>query len=282
VSILDTCTESDIKENNKCGIIYTIAKLNSDMIMEVTLDAMIGLLYGRHFRKCAFTKRRKFTLMMVPRGDLEGPDFPLPDINKTLKKVNEVSDKFSHQAYLRAVKATCFSPTRRSVPDYKQGPRLVALHFQVKTVKCGVHNIFNLNVFGQERIRNLVFTMLDKQLKEHDLFYLEYHMVQLILPCFVASFLDLQKVKMATAAQKEAYMQFIHELIRSYERCPFPQHKKLIESIFFYIPPERLREKIILDVQLIMSQLRCHIGANSVTTQLYNKCFRLVVLSRAT
>jgi len=68
--------------------------------------------------------------------------------------------------------------------------------------------------------------MIEKQfktLKEPFIYYAESQVVQLILPCFVASFLDMDKDSSVSQESKEMYLSFIHELIKSYEEFEFTQ-----------------------------------------------------------
>jgi len=91
-------------------------------------------------------------------------------------------------------------------------------------------------LFSQERIRNLVFKMIETQFKtvnEPFTFYIECQVVQTLLPCFVASFLDMDKDTSVSQESKEKYLNFIHELIKSYEEYPYEQ--KLVS----------LREKLL-------------------------------------
>jgi hypothetical protein len=53
--------------------------------------------------------------------------------------------------------------------------------------------------------------------------YPEFSTVQLLLPCFVASFLDLSIEKGVSQATKDLYVRFINRLIRSYEQQPVAQ-----------------------------------------------------------
>lgn len=75
-----------------------------------------------------------------------------------------------------------------------------------------------------------MYKMIEKQfentqISETKYFYLypECLTAQFLLPCFVASFLDLCKEKNVPQAEKDQYMRFVHELILSYERHPFNQ-----------------------------------------------------------
>jgi hypothetical protein len=59
--------------------------------------------------------------------------------------------------------------------------------------------------------------------------YPEFSTVQLLLPCFVASFLDLSSENGVSQATKDLYVSFINRLLRSYEQQPVAQ--KQFESL---------------------------------------------------
>jgi len=59
-----------------------------------------------------------------------GSPYSLSTIVKILSKVKS-DDKWRYQKIMERVKATCFSPTRQSYPDYNKGAENVAAHFQV-------------------------------------------------------------------------------------------------------------------------------------------------------
>jgi len=79
----------------------------------------------------------------------------------------------------------------------------------------------------QERLRNLVFKMLEKQYLSRraklKVVYPEQQVVQYLLPCFIASFLDLYKDPKVSKNKKKEYLQFLHLLVESYERQEFCQ-----------------------------------------------------------
>jgi len=79
----------------------------------------------------------------------------------------------------------------------------------------------------QERIRNLVFRMIEKQfktLKGPFHFYPERIFVQYLLPCFATSFFELKNDRnMSRQTRREDYMLFVHELIKSYEESEYCQ-----------------------------------------------------------
>jgi hypothetical protein len=75
-----------------------------------------------------------------------------------------------------------------------------------------------------------VYKMIEEQFKntlnsnaEYFYHYPECLTAQFMLPCFVASLLDLCKEKNVPQDEKYKYMRFVHELIFSYERHPFNQ-----------------------------------------------------------
>jgi hypothetical protein len=82
----------------------------------------------------------------------------------------------------------------------------------------------------QERIRMIAFRMIEKQYKsvkspspDEYVTNPELSTVLLLLPCFVASYLDLCCERGATRAKKEKYMMWIHRVIYSYEKTPVVQ-----------------------------------------------------------
>jgi hypothetical protein len=55
------------------------------------------------------------------------------------------------------------------------------------------------------------------------LWYPECATLQYLLPCFVATFLDMHKDPSATRAQTRNWMLLVHELLLSYEQNPYEQ-----------------------------------------------------------
>jgi len=76
-----------------------------------------------------------------------------------------------------------------------------------------------------------------KTLKGPFTFFLELQFVQYMLPCFVASFLDMEKDKTVSSEVKEKYLKFVHLLVSNYERYTFSQQltskKRKIPFAFF-------------------------------------------------
>jgi len=68
-------------------------------------------------------------------SEADGLVLSMSDVIKTLSKV-KFDDKWRYQKILERVKATCFSPSRQSAPDFKLGPAKVAEHFQVIFLPC--------------------------------------------------------------------------------------------------------------------------------------------------
>ena len=73
----------------------------------------------------------------------------------------------------------------------------------------------------------MVFKMIEKQYRSlmrgppyH--YHPEIIAVQYILPCFVASYLQLDESNVSDKA-KEEYLRFVHELVNSYEQFKFCQ-----------------------------------------------------------
>jgi len=62
-----------------------------------------------------------------------------------------------------------------------------------------------------------------KTLKGPFTFFPELQFAQYMLPCFVASFLDMEKDKTVSSEVKEKYLNFVHLLVSNYERYPFSQ-----------------------------------------------------------
>jgi hypothetical protein len=87
---------------------------------------------------------------------------------------------------------------------------------------------FNVKLYSieQERIKNVAFFMFDEQYKTltrgpfHH--YPESLYVQYILPCFVASYLDLDKTRVSPKAI-ERYLLFVDNVVKSYENAKFCQ-----------------------------------------------------------
>lgn len=83
----------------------------------------------------------------------------------------------------------------------------------------------------QERIRIIVLRQIEEQYKSFQthanedpnnlVYHPEMSTVQLLLPCFVATFLDLHSEEGVSQSTKERFQRFVHELIRSYEEVPF-------------------------------------------------------------
>jgi len=62
-----------------------------------------------------------------------------------------------------------------------------------------------------------------KTLKGPFTFFPELQFAQYMLPCFVASFLDMEKDTSVPSEVKEKYLNFVHLLVNNYERYPFSQ-----------------------------------------------------------
>jgi hypothetical protein len=72
----------------------------------------------------------------------------------------------------------------------------------------------------QLRIKRIVLMMTDSfyaSLEGPKKLYEELPFVQFILPCFVASFLDMHKDKSIPQSNVAWYLRFVHELIKSFE-----------------------------------------------------------------
>jgi len=73
----------------------------------------------------------------------------------------------------------------------------------------------------------LVFKMLEKQYlsrrAELKVVYPEQQVVQYLLPCFIAAFVDLYKDPKVSQDKKKEYLQFLHLLVESYETREFSQ-----------------------------------------------------------
>jgi len=76
--------------------------------------------------------------------------------------------------------------------------------------------------------------MIERQFKSSSTscfhFYPECQFVQYILPCFAATFLDLCKRTTETVETKKNYLNFVHQLVESYENYEFSQELKSIEQ----------------------------------------------------
>jgi hypothetical protein len=90
-------------------------------------------------------------------------------------------------------------------------------------------------------MRNILFKMIEKQYKSflkgppyH--YHPEILTVQYILPCFVASYLELENTDESNQA-KEEYLRFVHQLVKSYEQqeyCMELENLDLRHSYIFY------------------------------------------------
>jgi len=101
-------------ENSHNGYIYDLIRLYADLQIQLVLHSVYG----------------PISPPLVHSDVHNGPVLSMSDVIKTLSKV-KTDDKWRYQKILDRVKATCFSPSRTSSPDYKQGADKVAEHFQV-------------------------------------------------------------------------------------------------------------------------------------------------------
>jgi len=109
-------------EDTYNGVIYDLIRLHADAELSQAIARMVDNL-----------------VEAVPPDELnirvkanEAEVIPLSSIELTLSKV-KTDDKWSYENIMERVKATCFSSTLESSPDYKQGAEKVASHFQVIT-----------------------------------------------------------------------------------------------------------------------------------------------------
>jgi hypothetical protein len=107
-------------------------------------------------------------------------------------------------------------------------------------------------IFPQARIQNLVFKMLKRQFEtwsgiEPMLWYPECATVQYLLPCFVATFLDMYKDPSANRTQTGKCLSLVHELLLSYEQEPYEQSfTEQWKQPYLYERRKKIAEDMIL------------------------------------
>jgi hypothetical protein len=125
-----------------------------------------------------------------------------------------------------------------------------------------------------------VFKMIEEQFKntlnpnaKYFYHYPECLTAQFMLPCFVASLLDLCKEKNVPQIRKYNYTRFVNELILSYERHPFNQRAlpSLAASNFVsFIKVMNL--KLSENTSILTNSLNIFIGKNNALINFYSKC----------
>jgi len=154
--------------------------------------------------RCTFLEASRFQNLSIywNTDDLESLKMTIRSILEKLQSVASENKKWTFQDIFKRLKATCFSPSRKSCLNFDQGAEEIASHFQV---------------------RKLVFKMLERQFQTRrgglKVVYPECQVLQYLVPCFVASALDLYKDSSVPHDKKKEYLQFVHELIESYETC---------------------------------------------------------------
>jgi hypothetical protein len=97
-------------------------------------------------------------------------------------------------------------------------------------------------------------------------FHPEMSTVQLLLPCFVASFLDLHSEKGVSQVTKRQYQQIIHDLIRSYEETPFVRKHRACRvhpSSIWYMNSRTMNDRVKRCVDEVIVHLENIFGPQS-------------------
>lgn len=121
------------------------------------------------------------------------------------------------------------------------------------------------------------YECMQSRSNEDDVFYPEMSTVQLLLPCFVASLLDLHSEESVTQATTKQYQRFIHELIRSYEEAPFdqnPNYRLFCPSAGIW---HMMRSKASKDMETFTKHLKQILGGQSQTfNQIKRFCLQYI------
>jgi hypothetical protein len=107
-------------------------------------------------------------------------------------------------------------------------------------------------------MKTLVLKMLKRQFETSSgpqpmLWYPECATVQYMLPCFVATFLDMHKDPLATRAQIRNCLLLVHELLLSYEQNPYVQtFTEQWKQPYLYERRTKLFKDVVLAVEVFL------------------------------
>jgi len=123
---IGTSSSSPGIKDHDYGVIFQLITLYSDVKISEALNNMTTIL-------SSFDKKSPFRKICRHSVGCEGKDFGLKEIDEQLLATLELSSSrdWKYERFLRLAKKTCFSPERKSSPDYGMTLKEIADHFQV-------------------------------------------------------------------------------------------------------------------------------------------------------
>jgi len=119
--IAETSSESDGVTQTHWGVMFNVFCLYSDVKLAellIQIRLMIVQMAARESVK-------------INLSHLESPKMNLDYISAKLDSVKKANKKWTFQNIFKRLKATCFSPSRESCPNFSQGVEKIAAHFKV-------------------------------------------------------------------------------------------------------------------------------------------------------
>jgi hypothetical protein len=139
-------------------------------------------------------------------------------------------------------------------------------------------NLLLIFAFFQERIRNMVYKMIERHSKSANgpLHYApECQMVQYLLPCYVAAYLDLDKDPSVQKESKLKYMHFLHELIGCYEHQEFVQVHTSLQKLtpYIFVAEKEIADDLEFDFQNASIAFKNELENAAIIKQAFTQSF---------
>jgi hypothetical protein len=115
------------------------------------------------------------------------------------------------------------------------------------------------------------------------LWYPECATVQYLLPCFVATFLEMHKDPLATRAQTRNWLLIVHELLLSYEQNPYEQSfTEQWKQPYLYERRKTLYQDVLSAMEVFRGCIHDKLGCTGFRYQVNKALMSLAIMEEVT
>ncbi|XP_059490902.1 uncharacterized protein LOC132205676 [Neocloeon triangulifer] len=203
---LATSSKEEGLRNADFGVIYQLNTLFGDLHLAVAQAALVEI------TELVINSKGKIKVFKIFEPDNSVPTLSIKQMLRTLENVSQ-DKSWEFDKLLKGLQNEC--------------ARLKAKPGDYPNLEYGNDRIVQIL---EARIKKILLEMIEGPMGQFAgpiRLYGEMSAVQYILPCFVASFLDMDADPSVSVASKRQYLDFVHQMIKTYETCKYYEcHKK--------------------------------------------------------